>query len=269
MKAPFAVSLPLRSFAGLAVFLLLAAFPGAGAEELTSEEASAVMAAYQGEDFDEVIALTEAIGEGSPWVRIRANSLQRRGELRFFEADIGGAIADFDEFLRWFPERDPQHWQRGLAYYYAEEYEKGKAQFERHQTVNTQDVENAVWHFLCTVRMPGGSVEKAREEFIPIQRDRRVPMMEVHALFAGDGSVEEVLEAAKPQDAETLSEAERNHLCYAHLYLALYFEALGDEEAMARHIRLAAYRYPMDHYMGRTARVHATVRGVGPGGQGD
>jgi len=262
MKAPFAVCSSPRSFAGLAAVLLLLAFSGAGAEELTSEQASAAMAAYQGEDYDEVIAITGSIGEGSPWVRVRANALQRRGELRFFEANIAGAIEDFDEFLRWFPDRDPHHWQRGLAYYYAEEYEKGKAQFERHQAVNPQDVENAVWHLLCAVRAPGGSLEAARAEFIPIQRDRRIPMMEVHALFAGEGSVEAVLAAAQPENPEALSEAERNHLCFAHLYLGLYYEATGDEEAMARHIRLAAYEYPMSHYMGQTARVHATVRGI-------
>lgn len=243
---------------------LLAVAPAAPAGDLSRETASAVMEAYQGEDFDQVIALTAEIGEGSPWARVRANSLQRRGEQRFFEGEIAPAISDFDEFLRWFPERDPHHWQRGIAYYYAGEYEKGKAQFERHQTVNSQDVENAVWHFLCAVRAPGGSVEKAREGFIPIQRDRRVPMMEVHALFAGEGSVEAVLEAAQPANPEALADAERNHLCYAHLYLALYYEALGDVAEMARHIRLAAYRYPMDHYMGRTARVHALLREVGP-----
>lgn len=233
-------------------------------DSLSEEVGKKVMEAFQGEDFDQVIALTDAIPDDSSWVRVRAGSLQRRGEARFFKADIEGSISDFDAFLAYFPEQDPHHWQRGLSYYYAEEYQKGVDQFERHQTVNTQDVENAVWHFLCAVRAPGGSVEAAEADLIPIERDSRIPMAEVHDLFAGRGTVEDVLAAAAPNDDNILSDEERNHLCYAHLYLALYFEAMGDEKKMREHIRLAAYDYSMEHYMGKTAQVHAKLREVGP-----
>lgn len=209
----------------------------------------AIVSAYREGDYDKVIELT-ADGEHD---QIRSAAFQRRGELRFFDADIDGSIKDFDAVVELDPAADPHHWQRGLSYYYAEEYEKGKAQFERHQIVNSQDVENAAWHFICAVRAPGGSVESARKEFIPITRDARVPMKEIHALFSGEGSAEEVLEAAGD---------ERNALCYAHLYLGLYYEALGDEEKSADHIRKAAYDYSMDHYMGKTAQVHAKLRGI-------
>src|SRR6266853_660464 len=56
-------------------------------------------------------------------------------------------------------------------------------QFELHQTVNDNDVENAVWHYLCVARLAG--VEKAHASLIRIQRDSRVPMMAVYALFGG------------------------------------------------------------------------------------
>jgi lipoprotein NlpI len=123
-------------------------------------------------------------------------------------------------------------------------------------------VENAVWHFLCALRAPEGSVEGARKNFIPIEHDSRVPMKQVHDLFGGWGSVEAVLEAAKPVNPEVFTERERNHLCYAHLYLGLYFEAMGNDEKMRHHIRLAAYDYAMEHYMGQTAQVHAKIREV-------
>lgn len=233
-----------------------------GAGELTSGQQAELMVSIQTEDYDMVIELTDKVDPDSGWIRARAGAFQRRGEERFFDAEIEGSIKDFDAFLEIIPQQDPHHWQRGLSYYYAEEYEKGKAQFERHQTVNTQDVENAVWHFLCAVRAPGGSVEAAREKFIPIDHDSRVPMKEVHDLFGGWGSVEAVLKAAAPRDSDNLSERERNHLCYAHLYLALYFEAMGDTEKMKEHIRLAAFDYSMEHYMGKTAQVHAKVRKV-------
>ncbi|MCB1202808.1 MAG: hypothetical protein KDN18_01005 [Verrucomicrobiae bacterium] len=244
--------------------LFLGVFGGAQEIDLPPETAERVMEAYQKEDLDRVIELTEGIPQGSRWTRIRASALQRRGEQRFFDAKIAESIADFDAFLAIVPEQDPYHWQRGLSYYYAGEYEKGKAQFERHQTVNTQDVENAVWHFLCAVRAPGGSIEAAQKDLIPIEQDSRVPMKEVHDLFAGRGTVDAVLSAAREDNDGVLSERERNHLCYAHLYLALYFEALGETEKSADHIRLAAYDYAMDHYMGKTAQVHAKLRGVKP-----
>lgn len=252
----------MRTLLLLPVIAALSGCAGAQDNSLSEETGKKVMEAYQAGDAETVISLTEGIPDGSSWERVRAASFQRRGVERFFEADIAGSIADFDAFLEFFPEEDPHHWQRGLSYYYAEEYEKGKAQFERHQTVNTQDVENAVWHFLCSVRAPGGSVEAARSALIPIERDRRVPMAEVHDLFAGKGSVEEVLAAAAPDDDGELSDEERNHLCYAHLYLALYFEAIGEEANMKKHISLAAKDYRMEHYMGKTAQVHAKLRGV-------
>lgn len=246
-----------------ALVCLLASCAGAREGEPDPDAAKEAMAAYQAGEFDKAIALTEGIGPESRWRQVRAMSFQRRGERRFFEADIAGAIADFDAFLALYPERDPHHWQRGLCYYYAGEYEKGVAQFERHQTVNSEDVENAVWHFLCAVRAPGGSVEAARKALIPIERDGRIPMKEVHDLFAGRGTAEAVLEAAREDGDGILTEAERNHLCYAHLYLGLYYEALGEAAKSAAHIRKAAYDFSMDHYMGRTAQVHAKRRGIG------
>lgn len=243
--------------------VLLAGGCSQAEDSLDEGTADEVMEAYQSGDYSRVIELTADVPEGDRWERVRAMSFQRRGETRFFEGEIQDAIADFDAVIEILPQQDPHHWQRGLAYYYAGEYEKGKAQFERHQTVNSQDVENAVWHFLCSVRAPGGSVEAAQEEMIPIEGDRRVPMKEVHDLFSGRGAVETVLDAAAPDEDGILSERERNHLCYAHLYLALYFEAIGEREKMVEHIRLAAQDYAMDHYMGKTAQVHFQLRESG------
>jgi lipoprotein NlpI len=234
-----------------------------GAEDgISPEKGQQIMTALQAEDYGQVIQLTaEPVPEGR-WRQVRATALQRRGESRFFEAKIKESIEDFDAFIALYPEQDPYHWQRGLSYYYAEEYQKGKEQFERHQNVNSQDVENAAWHFLCVVRAPGGDVEAARKAFIPIEQDGRVPMKEVHDLFGGRGSEEAVLAAAAPDDDGSLSERERNHLCYAHLYLGLYYEAIGDQAKSDDHLRLAAFEYSMDHYMGRTAQVHAALRGL-------
>jgi len=176
-----------------------------------------------------------------------ARAFHERGWAHFKLGQFNQSIADFDRFLKILPEQEPQHWQRGIAYYYAREYERGRKQFELHQTVNPHDVENAVWHYLCLARAQG--VEKAKASLIPIEGDPRVPMKQIHALFAGKAKPEEVLAAAK----------DRSDLFYAHLYLGLYYE-VHDEKTKAReHIDKAATEFHMNHQMGDVARVHAAL----------
>ncbi len=184
--------------------------------------------------------------------------LLKRGIEHFFAGRIKESLEDWDQELKLAPQRRPYHWQRGLSLYYAGRYEDGVAQFESHQTVNARDVENAVWHFLCAVRAKGGSVEKAREKIYPFAGDTRVPMKEVHALFKGTGKPEAVLAAANADQSDPLRL--RNHLCYAHLYLGLYYEALGEDKTSAEHMKQAAVDYKMDHYMGKVAQIHHKLR---------
>lgn len=183
------------------------------------------------------------------------NQLFRQGVAAFYDAKPKESVAAFDKLIELAPESKPQLWQRGLALYYTGDYKAGREQFEVHQTVNTADVENAAWHFICVARAE--SVEAARKALIPIEGDARIPMKEVHELFAGKGSEEAVLKAAESGEGEDL----RNHRCYAHLYLGLYFEALGDEAKAKDHMLKAAKDYAMDHYMGTCAQVHVKVRG--------
>ncbi len=182
--------------------------------------------------------------------------LLRRGSTRLFHGDFAGAIADFDALIEADPERAPYLWQRGIAQYYAGDFDGGAKQFEIHKKVNPRDVENAAWHFLCVARRDG--LDSARENLIPVEGDARVPMAEVQRLFAGELKPEDVLAAAErgnpaPDDL-------RNHLCYAHLYLGLYFEAQGDAGRSLGHIEKAAVEYAMPHYMGEVARVHLRAR---------
>ena len=39
-------------------------------------------------------------------------------------------------------------------------------------------------------------------------------------------------------------------------------EAMGDAAKSAEHIKFAAFEYSMEHYMGKTAQVHAKLRGL-------
>lgn len=183
------------------------------------------------------------------------DSLFQKGVDEFFAAHPKESVAAFDKLIAQVPTVKPQLWQRGLSLYYVGDFKAGREQFEVHQTVNGNDVENAAWHFLCIAKAE--DVVAARKVFIPIVGDGRVPMKQVHELFAGTGSVESVLQAAEVGQGETL----RNHRCYAHLYLGLYFEAIGEAAQAKEHMLKAAHDYSMDHYMGRVAQVHVKLRG--------
>lgn len=178
---------------------------------------------------------------------------QKRGELHFKLGNFAESIADFDKFIEAMPEQAPHHWQRGISLYYAGRFEDGRKQFESHQTVNPYDVENAVWHFLCVAR--ASSPEKAKVALIPIERDARIPMMQILALFGGKVKAEDVLAAARTGSAAQ----QDNQLFYAHLYLGLYFEAIGDAKLAREHILKAATDFKAEHYMGDVARIHAQV----------
>jgi tetratricopeptide (TPR) repeat protein len=183
----------------------------------------------------------------------QAQALHRRGEEHFRHARIAEAVADFDRQIELQPERAAEHWQRGIALYYAGEYEKGAEQFKLHETVNPQDVENAAWHFLCMVRSPNGSVDAARKELMNVTDDRRVPMARIQQLFAGAASPDDVLRIG--------AEAGGTAKFYADLYVGLYYEALGRaEESLAVIASAAKNSAAKDSYMGDVARVHVALR---------
>lgn len=177
-----------------------------------------------------------------------------RGAARFKAGRIAPSIEDFDRAIELDPGSKPHHWQRGISLYYAGRFADGRKQFEVHQTVNPHDVENAAWHYLCHARER--SPKAAREAILPIdtERDTRIPMKEVYALFKGTGTAESVVAAALAGDPPPSRLA--NNLLYAHLYLGLWHEAQGETDRAREHIRLAGEKHFLPHYMGQVARVH-------------
>jgi lipoprotein NlpI len=165
----------------------------------------------------------------------------------FRNGRIAESVAAFDTLAQLLPDRAPGLWQRGIALYYAGRYQDCRAQFESHRTVNPDDVENAAWHFACVARAetPG----KARAALLPVGPDSRKPMREIYQMFRGAMTPEQVLAAAGGQLESEF---------YAHLYLGLYFEALGNSGRALEHITAAAAdRYAaVGGYMHTVARVH-------------
>jgi lipoprotein NlpI len=196
-------------------------------------------------DYDQILKLKPRWADG----------YNRRGAEHFKMAHIRESLEDFDHAIALDPAQAPYNWQRGISLYYAGRYEDGRKQFELHQTVNGNDVENAAWRYLCMAR--AGTVGSARDSILPIQQDGRVPMMQIYALYKGQASVGDVLAAAKAGDPP--ADVLRERLFYAHLYVALYYEAAGDANAAREHIAMAAGG-GIEHYMGDVARVHLLVR---------
>ncbi len=181
-----------------------------------------------------------------------ADAYQRRGSEHFKLGHINESITDFDKFIELRPDQMAGHWQRGISYYYAGRFDEGWKQFKAYEQKDTNDVENAVWHYLCLARV--SSPEKARESLLKIGRDRRIPLMTIYGLFKGEAKPEDVLTAANDGAPPA---AERNQrLFYAHLYLGLYYESLGNKEKTLEHITKAAEEFTIPEYMGDVARVH-------------
>ncbi|MGE0606312.1 MAG: tetratricopeptide repeat protein [Pirellulales bacterium] len=187
-----------------------------------------------------------------------AGAYNQRGAAKFKLGQIEESIADFDKFLSLEPDAEPAHWMRGISYYYAGEFEKGRKQFEGYQTYDSNDVENAVWRYLCMA--PEVGVEQARDEILKIGDDRRVPMRQVYDLFAGKATADDVLAAVEAGDPPAAKKNER--LFYAHLYLGLYAEANGQDEEALAHLQ-QAQSHRIGHYMWDVARVHGERRAKG------
>jgi lipoprotein NlpI len=200
----------------------------------------------------------QAIADFSVYLKLDPKNAQvynRRGSEQFKVGKIKESVEDFDRALELNPDGRNGHWKRGISLYYLGRFEDGKKQFEGYEKVSTTDVENAVWHFLCNARLVG--VEKARPEILKIGKDRRVPMMVIYELFKGQAKPEDVLAAAEAGKAE--GELRKQQLFYAHLYLGIYFDILGDKKKALAHLTDAAGKYRISHYMGDVAHVHEQI----------
>ncbi|PYR27315.1 MAG: hypothetical protein DMF92_16555, partial [Acidobacteria bacterium] len=177
----------------------------------------------------------------------RPQAIFDRAVADFRNGHIAESVAGFDALAKLVPDEAPQLWQRGIALYYAGRYQDCRAQFESHRTVNPDDVENAAWHFLCVARAE--SPERAKAALLPVGPDPRVPLAQIYQVFRGTLAPEAVLAAAGGRPESQF---------YAHLYLGLYFDALGNKERALEHIRAAAAdRYAaVGGYMHTVARIH-------------
>jgi lipoprotein NlpI len=194
--------------------------------------------------YDALDKHAEAAGDYRKIIDIIANTHQNRGVAAFKAGKVKESVDEFDRYIALKPDAKISHWQRGISYYYVGRYDDGRKQFEGYQDFDSNDVENAVWRFMCMVRKDG--IEKARKDMLKIGNDKRVPMRQVYDLYKGDLKPEDVMKVAKAN----------NELFYAHLYVGIYFDLLGDKEKAFKHLNEATENYRINHYMWDVARVH-------------
>ncbi|MYD71385.1 MAG: hypothetical protein F4W89_11695 [Acidobacteria bacterium] len=196
------------------------------------------------------VVVTLACGGAAAGQEPRALLNQAMGD--FAAGRLEAAAEGFDRVAALVPDAAPRLWQRGIALYYVGRYQDCREMFESHRLVNPNDVENAAWHFLCVAR--GESPETARAALLPVGPDGRAPMREIYEMFRGERTPEQVM-----ADGERLA-ARRGPSArfYAHLYVGLYQEALGNDRAAREHLEAAAGdRYAgVGGYMQMVARVH-------------
>lgn len=200
----------------------------------------------------------QAIKDFEKTVELDKNALiaiDRRGGERFKIGLVKESIDDFDTYLKANPKAEAAHWRRGISYYYVGKYTEGVKQFFDGQEEYGADVENAFWHYLCNARKDG--VEKARKSILKLTgNDSRVPMMKVYDLIQGKVKADDVIAAA--EKAELKGEAKTEAIFYAHLYVALNYEAEGNAKKCEEHM-VKAVEHKISHYMWDVANVHVKL----------
>lgn len=178
-------------------------------------------------------------------------ALIERGMQLLAEGRIPESIRDFNQAAERNKEVIPHLWQRGIAYYYAGQYDEGRKQFEIHRSVNPNDVENAAWWYLCMAKL--GRRTEAQKKLLPVGQDERIPMMQVYELYAGRASTQSVLDAVgqgNPGERER-----RMRAFFWHLYLALYADAAGDGKTARKHLQ-ESVKQNTGGYMLEIAKLH-------------
>ena len=175
-----------------------------------------------------------------------------RGRWNFQAGNSEASLADFDRYLKEVPGRSNSLWERGITCYYAGRFKAGAQQFDDYQKYHNNDVENAVWKYLCQIKFE--SKEKVRTGILPIRNDTRVPMMEIYRLFRGDSQPEKVLAVLKASDAT--GELRKQQTFHAHLYLALFYDSENDLENARKHVNVAVEQFEKGDYMWSVAVEH-------------
>lgn len=238
-------------FIGL-VALCLACSPAVAddAKELLAKADTAL----KEKKFSDAVRLASQAIEADPKSAI---AYDLRGTANFKLGRIKESLADYDKQIELNPKTGPAHWRRGLTLYYADKFADGVAQFTTSDQEEPNDVENAIWHFLCNARVKG--LEKAQGEMLKVARDPRgESMMTIYRMFKGKAKPKEVLKSAEAGNVN--DEIRQKQRFYANYYVSMYYEAARKPDQSLEHMRVAVRKYPIGDYMMDVAKVHLKLR---------
>lgn len=197
---------------------------------------------------------TSQFSHGNPRLSIRQEhplTYIKRGMSRLKALQLDAALEDFNRAEQLDPKLAPYLWQRGIVYYLMEKWVEGARQFQLDLTVNPNDLEESIWHFLCIARLEKPS--RAREKRLSVSGDPRRIMRQIDAFYAGECSDVMVLAVGEVG-------GQRGQF-YSHLYLGLYEEAIAASERSRYYITKAVSDYAIADYMWYVARAIALLRG--------
>lgn len=234
--------------AAVAVLLVSLWCEGLAGQELAGMQTDRRMDAVALAEKSIPASLTER-GTGD-WIRL--------GDAQLRAGQSVKATKSFEHALRLTPELEPQLWQYGIALFFANRPDDGKALFEKHRVVNPHDVENAAWHFLCVAR--AANLAEARKLILPAPDDRRPPMKQILQRLPGGGPEEIEAAVAALKGTRGYDSAQ----FYADLYLGLIAEAEGDLPSAKQYMDRAA-QTSFSHYMADVARTYAVYLKAQPG----
>ena len=106
---------------------------------------------------------------------IPSRQMVAQGMELFRQGDVAGSIAKFDASVP--PGSKAYLWQRGLSYYYADEFAKGSQQFRDDVLRSPLDVEEIVWDIACLLRMDPNTFPPPTMMSLPPGKKDRRPIM--------------------------------------------------------------------------------------------
>lgn len=173
----------------------------------------------------------------------------KRGMTYFKLGRIIESIDDFNKAEELNPQLTPYLWQRGLSYYYAGKYAEAMRQFEVDLSVNSKDVEETVWRYLCIAKLED-SIE-AQKSILPVKSDPRPIMNLIYELYAGNCTIDSLLKQGQEQGIQGVF--------YTSLYVGLHYEARGETQRSTYYINQAVH-HQLNDYMWNLACVHQQLR---------
>lgn len=174
-----------------------------------------------------------------------------RGMVYFKLARLTSSLQDFNQAEKLNPQLTPYLWQRGLTYYYLGKYAQGARQFELDLSVQSQDLEETLWYYLCLAQLENAS--EIRDCLLKVRDDPRPIMGQVYQFYGGKCSLEQLLAMGKKEGLIGLF--------YSNLYLGLYYEAHKKQERSQFYINQAV-KYQTNDYLWYLACVHQQLRGA-------